>query len=40
VPIIREWKDMLSKVSDNQALLSSLRESRWADRFLQQIAQF
>lgn len=31
---------MLSKVSDNQALLSSLRESKWAGRFLEQIGQF
>lgn len=38
--IIKEWKDLLTKVGDQQALLASLRDSRYATRFLDQLEQF
>lgn len=38
--IIKEWKDLLTKVGDQQALLASLRDSRYASRFLDQLEQF
>jgi dynein heavy chain 2 len=39
-PLIREWKEMTSKVSDNMALVSSLKESRWVGKFLQTIEAY
>ena len=36
-PLIREWKEMTSKVSDNNSLVSSLKESRWVGKFTEQI---
>jgi dynein heavy chain 2 len=38
--LIREWKEMTSKVSDNMALVSSLKESRWVGKFLQTIEAY
>ena len=35
--LIKEWKEMSSKVSDNMCLVSSLKESRWVGKFLQTI---
>jgi len=32
-PLIREWKDMMTKVGDNQSLLASLKESKYYKRF-------
>lgn len=39
-PLIREWKDLMTKVSDNQALLASLKESKFYSKFNDQIEQF
>lgn len=39
-PLIKEWKDMMTKVSDNQALLASLKESKFYGKFADQIEQF
>ena len=39
-PLIKEWKEILTQVSDNQALLSSLKESRFFYRFEDQVSQF
>ena len=39
-PLIREWKDLMTKVSDNQALLASLKESKFYGKFTDQIEQF
>jgi dynein heavy chain 2 len=36
-PLIREWKEMSSKVSDNMSLVGSLKESRWVGKFAEQI---
>ena len=36
-PLIKEWKELMTKVSDNQALLTSLKDSKFAVRFLEQI---
>jgi dynein heavy chain 2, cytosolic len=32
-PLIKEWKELMTKVSDNQSLLSSLKESKYFLRF-------
>lgn len=34
IGIIKEWKDLLTKVGDQQALLGSLRDSKYASRFV------
>jgi dynein heavy chain 2 len=39
-PLIREWKDLMTKVSDNQSLLASLKESKFVSRFVDQVEQF
>lgn len=39
-PLIREWKQMTSRVSDNAALVASLKESRWVGRFAEQIENY
>lgn len=39
-PLIKEWKELLTQVSDNQSLLSSLKESRYFTRFSDQVGQF
>ena len=39
-PLIKEWKDLMTKVSDNQSLLSSLKESKFISRFQEQVEQF
>ncbi|EGR34655.1 hypothetical protein IMG5_004580 [Ichthyophthirius multifiliis] len=39
-PLIKEWKDLLTKVSDNQSLLLSMKESKFIGRFADQIDQF
>ena len=33
VPIIKDWKDLFSQVGDNQALLSSLKDSQYYKHF-------
>lgn len=32
-PLIKEWKELMTKVSDNQSLLGSLKESKFIARF-------
>lgn len=32
-PLIKEWKELMTKVSDNQSLLGSLKESKFISRF-------
>ena len=32
-PLIKEWKDMMTKVSDNQSLVASLKDSKFALKF-------
>eukprot|EP01022_Parablepharisma_sp_SALTPOND_P023029 TRINITY_DN475_c0_g1_i1.p1 TRINITY_DN475_c0_g1~~TRINITY_DN475_c0_g1_i1.p1 ORF type:complete len:3195 (-),score=434.63 TRINITY_DN475_c0_g1_i1:26360-35944(-) len=39
-PLIKEWKDIMTQVSDHQALLMNLKESRYFSRFEDQIGQF
>lgn len=39
-PLIKEWKDLITEVSDNQALLISLKESRYFPRFADRIERF
>ena len=29
-PLIKEWKDLMTKVSDNQSLLQSLKDSKYS----------
>lgn len=36
-PLIKEWKEMMTKVSDNQSLLGSLKENKFIDRFKDQM---
>ncbi len=38
--MIKEWKDLITEVSDNQALLISLKESRYFPRFSDRIEKF
>ena len=40
VPLIKEWNEMMSKVGDNQALLQSIKDSKFYSRFKDRIAQF
>jgi len=37
INLIREWKDLTSKISDNISLLSSLKESKYYDNFADEI---
>ena len=39
-PLIKEWRDLMTKVSDNQSLLASLKESKFFSRFADQVEQF
>lgn len=39
-PLIKEWKELMNQVSDKQSLLGSLKESKFANRFQDQIEQF
>ncbi|OMJ92391.1 hypothetical protein SteCoe_4833 [Stentor coeruleus] len=39
-PLIKDWKELMTQVSDNQSLLSSLKESRYFSRFADQVSQF
>jgi len=39
-PLIKEWKEVMTQVSDNQALILSLKESRFFQGFADQIEQF
>lgn len=39
-PLIKDWKELMTQVSDNQSLLSSLKESRYFSRFADQVGQF
>ena len=39
-PLIKDWKELMTQVSDNQSLLSSLKESRYFSRFADQVNQF
>lgn len=39
-PLIKEWKEMMTKVSDNQSLLASLKESKFITRFKDQVDYF
>jgi len=36
-PLIREWKEVISQVSDHQSLILSLKESRYFGGFADQI---
>jgi len=39
-PLVKEWKELMTQLSDNQALLASLKESRFFPRFADQVEQF
>lgn len=39
-PLIREWKEVITQVSDHQSLIISLKESRYFAGFADQIEQF
>ena len=39
-PLVKEWKEIMTQVSDHQALLMNLKESRYFSRFEDQIGQF
>ena len=39
-PLVKEWKEIMTQVSDHQALLINLKESRYFSRFEDQIGQF
>ena len=39
-PLIKEWRDLMTRVSDNQALMASLKESKFISRFSDQIESF
>jgi hypothetical protein len=38
--LIREWKEMTSKISDNMGLVTSLKESKWVGKFLSAIESY
>lgn len=40
VPLIKEWNDMMTRVGDNQALLQSIKDSKFYARFKDRISQF
>jgi len=39
-PLIKEWKDLMTSVSDKQSLVASLKENRFSQKFQAQIDQF
>lgn len=39
-PLIKEWKEIITQVSDHQSLCASLKESRYFNSFADQIKQF
>jgi dynein heavy chain 2, cytosolic len=39
-PLIKEWKEIMTQVSDNQSLMLSLKESRYFQGFADQVEQF
>ncbi len=39
-PLIKEWKEVITQVSDHQSLIASLKESRFFNSFADQIEQF
>jgi dynein heavy chain 2 len=39
-PLIKEWKEIITQVSDNQSLMLSLKESRYFAGFADQVEQF
>ena len=39
-PLIKEWKEIMTQVSDHQSLLINLKESRYFSRFVDQVEQF
>ena len=38
--LIKEWKDVMTEVSDHQAMVSSVRESKYATRFKSEIERY
>lgn len=38
--LIKEWKDVMSEVSDHQAMVASVRDNRWASRFKDEIERY
>lgn len=38
--LIKEWKEISLKVSDNMSLVTSLKESRWIGKYLEQVESF
>jgi len=38
-PLIKEWKELMTKVSDNQSLVASLKDSKFGARFADQIGK-
>lgn len=40
LPLVREWKDLSTQVSDNISLATSLRDSRFAAKFQEEIDRF
>jgi len=39
-PLIKEWKEVITAVSDHQSLIMSLKESRYFQSFADSIEQF
>ena len=39
-PLIKEWKDLMTQVSDNEALLSSLKDSKHYSTFKTKLDSF
>jgi dynein heavy chain 2 len=38
--LIKEWKDVMSEVSDHQALVNSIKENKYATRFKAEIEKY
>ena len=38
--LIKEWKDVMSEVSDHQALVNSVKENKYAGRFRSEIQKY
>jgi dynein heavy chain 2 len=38
--LIKEWKDVMTEVSDHQAMVVSIRDSKWAPRFKDYIEKY
>nr|VVW85229.1 unnamed protein product [Nymphaea colorata] len=38
--LIKEWKDVMSEVSDHQALVNSVKENKYAGRFKAEIEKY